>query len=72
MNLLNPLLNPTLCSRTFFATIPYHSLGTQAAEQKASSTKVQNQVICKGWLAMHNYSFIKGGSKDFWLVLGCT
>lgn len=42
----------------------------QAAEQKASNTKVQNhQVICKGWLAIHNYSFIKGGSKDFWFVL---
>jgi len=26
-------------------------------------------VIRKGWLALHNVSFIKGGSKDFWFVL---
>ena len=27
------------------------------------------QVIRKGWLSLHNISFIKGGSKDFWFVL---
>lgn len=27
------------------------------------------QVIRKGWLTLHNISFMKGGSKDFWFVL---
>jgi len=27
------------------------------------------QVIRKGWLQMHNLSFLKGGSKEFWFVL---
>jgi dynamin GTPase len=30
---------------------------------------VSLQVIRKGWLSLHNISFIKGGSKDFWFVL---
>jgi dynamin GTPase len=26
-------------------------------------------VIRKGYLTLHNISFMKGGSKDFWFVL---
>ncbi|KAJ8038664.1 Dynamin-1 [Holothuria leucospilota] len=28
-----------------------------------------NQVIRKGYLSLHNVSFMRGGSKDFWFVL---
>ncbi|XP_038063950.1 dynamin-1-like isoform X2 [Patiria miniata] len=28
-----------------------------------------NQVIRKGYMNMHNVSFIKGGSKDYWFIL---
>lgn len=41
------------------------------AQQKAEGgqrRKVQNQVIRKGWLALHNVSMLKG-SRDFWFVL---
>ncbi|XP_062586061.1 dynamin-1-like isoform X6 [Saccostrea cucullata] len=31
--------------------------------------QVTNQVIRKGYLTLHNISFMKGGSKDFWFVL---
>ncbi|XP_076454701.1 dynamin-1-like isoform X1 [Babylonia areolata] len=48
-------------------------IGFSNAQQKAESTsskrKMGNQVIRKGWLSLHNISFIKGGSKDFWFVL---
>jgi len=27
------------------------------------------KVIRKGWLALHNISLFKGGSKEFWFVL---
>ena len=26
-------------------------------------------MIRKGWLAMHNVSMLRGGSRDFWFVL---
>lgn len=41
----------------------------QKAESSSSKRKLGNQVIRKGWLSLHNISFIKGGSKDFWFVL---
>jgi dynamin GTPase len=28
-----------------------------------------NQVIRKGWLALHGRGFVRGGSQDFWFVL---
>ena len=43
-----------------------------SAQQKSDNQtkrKVGNQVIRKGWLTLHNISFMKGGSKDFWFVL---
>ncbi|CDW57121.1 Dynamin [Trichuris trichiura] len=48
-------------------------IGFANAEAKASATQRQknlgNQVIRKGWLTIHNISFMKGGSRDFWFVL---
>ncbi|KRZ30694.1 Dynamin [Trichinella pseudospiralis] len=48
-------------------------IGFANAEAKASAVqrqkKLGNQVIRKGWLTIHNVSFIKGGSRDFWFVL---
>ncbi|KAK6979488.1 dynamin-1 [Biomphalaria glabrata] len=47
-------------------------IGFANAQQKSENTnkrKLGNQVIRKGWLSLHNISFIKGGSKDFWFVL---
>lgn len=35
----------------------------------ASKRKVGNQVIRKGWLALHNISMFKGGKTEFWFVL---
>ncbi|XP_055331611.1 dynamin-like isoform X2 [Paramacrobiotus metropolitanus] len=31
--------------------------------------KIGNQVIRKGWMAIHNFSIMRGGSKEFWFVL---
>ena len=47
-------------------------IGFARAQDKSESTakrKVGNQVIRKGWLTLHNISFMKGGSKEFWFVL---
>ncbi|CAL1539543.1 unnamed protein product [Lymnaea stagnalis] len=47
-------------------------IGFANAQQKSENTnkrKLGNQVIRKGWLSLHNVSFIKGGSKDFWFIL---
>lgn len=47
-------------------------IGFANAHNKAENKerkKVGNQVIRKGYLTLHNISFMKGGSKDFWFVL---
>lgn len=48
-------------------------IGFANAEAKASASQrsknLGNQVIRKGWMCIHNISFMKGGSKDFWFVL---
>ncbi|XP_076092252.1 dynamin-1-like isoform X8 [Mytilus galloprovincialis] len=47
-------------------------IGFAKAQDKSENTakrKVGNQVIRKGWLTLHNISFMKGGSKEFWFVL---
>ncbi|VDM40625.1 unnamed protein product [Toxocara canis] len=47
-------------------------IGFSNAEAKASSSQTKktlgNQVIRKGWLSVHNISFVRG-SKDCWFVL---
>ncbi|KAF6035991.1 dyn-1 [Bugula neritina] len=48
-------------------------IGFANAQQKTdpsqSQRKLGNQVIRKGWLQLHNVSFLKGGNKEFWFVL---
>ncbi|XP_052789623.1 dynamin-1-like isoform X2 [Mya arenaria] len=41
----------------------------QKSDPSTTKRKVGNQVIRKGWLTLHNISFMKGGSKEFWFVL---
>ncbi|XP_067662748.1 dynamin-1-like isoform X2 [Haliotis asinina] len=41
----------------------------QKSESQVNKKRLGNQVIRKGWLTLHNVSFMKGGSKDFWFVL---
>jgi len=43
------------------------STATQNAEK--TGRKLGNQVIRKGYMAIHNISMIKGGSRDYWFVL---
>uniref|UniRef100_K1PNT7 dynamin GTPase n=1 Tax=Magallana gigas TaxID=29159 RepID=K1PNT7_MAGGI len=45
----------------------FYCSADQAVRQERK--KVTNQVIRKGYLTLHNISFMKGGSKDFWFVL---
>jgi len=43
---------------------------TQKSESVTKDNKKPgNQTIRKGWLALHNVSVLKGGSKEFWFVL---
>jgi dynamin GTPase len=47
-------------------------IGFANAQQNSDVTskrKVGNQVIRKGWLALHNISMFKGGKTEFWFVL---
>lgn len=43
----------------------------QSATQNAEKTgrKLGNQVIRKGYMAIHNLGIMKGGSRDYWFVL---
>jgi len=43
----------------------------QASTQNAEKTgrKLGNQVIRKGYMAIHNLGIMKGGSRDYWFVL---
>ena len=43
------------------------STTTQNAEK--TGRKLGNQVIRKGYMAIHNLGLMKGGSKDYWFVL---
>ncbi|XP_071820427.1 dynamin-1-like isoform X2 [Apostichopus japonicus] len=38
-------------------------------EKKKLGNQSAPKVIRKGWLSMHNISFMRGGSRDFWFVL---
>ncbi|ESN97715.1 hypothetical protein HELRODRAFT_101987 [Helobdella robusta] len=46
-------------------------IGFANAQQRSEvvKKKTTNQVIRKGWLALHNISMFKGGHKEFWFVL---
>lgn len=41
----------------------------QQSSENKNKQKISNQVIRKGWLALHNISMFKGGKSDFWFVL---
>merc|ERR1719167_1540246 len=43
----------------------------QSVNQNAEKTgrKLGNQVIRKGYMAIHNLGIMKGGSRDYWFVL---
>lgn len=41
----------------------------QQGSENVNKRKVGNQVIRKGWLALHNISMFKGGKTEFWFVL---
>ena len=43
----------------------------QSTTQNAEKTgrKLGNQVIRKGYMAIHNLGIMKGGSRDYWFVL---
>merc|ERR1740123_611948 len=45
--------------------------GAQSVTQNAEKTgrKLGNQVIRKGYMAIHNLGIMKGGSRDYWFVL---
>lgn len=45
------------------------SAEAKAASSQGGKKNLGNQVIRKGWMCIHNISFIKGGSRDFWFVL---
>ncbi|XP_060069799.1 dynamin-1-like isoform X1 [Ylistrum balloti] len=60
------------CQLAYMNTNHEDFIGFANAQNKTENTqrkKVGNQVIRKGWLTLHNISFMKGGSKDFWFVL---
>ena len=46
-------------------------LSASTATQNAEKTgrKLGNQVIRKGYMAIHNVGLMKGGSRDYWFVL---
>lgn len=41
----------------------------QQSSENPNKRKMSNQVIRKGWLALHNISMFKGGKAEFWFVL---
>merc|ERR1712106_998275 len=45
--------------------------GAQSVSQSSEKTgrKLGNQVIRKGYMAIHNLGIMKGGSRDYWFVL---
>merc|ERR1719419_1258820 len=57
----------------FIGFAKYDDLSAGAQNQTQNSEKagrkLGNQVIRKGYMAIHNLGIMKGGSKDFWFVL---
>ncbi|CAK8674553.1 unnamed protein product [Clavelina lepadiformis] len=62
------------CELAYINTNHEDFIGFANASQKGvdrgtKKKSVGNQVIRKGWLNLHNVSFIKGSSKEFWFAL---
>nr|CAB3239213.1 dynamin-1 [Phallusia mammillata] len=49
--------------------IGFANASQKGVDRGTKKKVVGNQVIRKGWLTMHNLSFIRGGSKEFWFTL---
>nr|XP_039270524.1 dynamin-1-like isoform X3 [Styela clava] len=49
--------------------IGFANASQRGVDRGTKQKSVGNQVVRKGWLSLHNVSFMKGGSKDFWFVL---
>lgn len=49
--------------------IGFANASQRGVDQGTKKKTVGNQVVRKGWLNLHNISFMKGGSKDFWFIL---
>merc|ERR1719411_751526 len=49
--------------------IGFANASTQTQSAEKTGRKLGNQVIRKGYMAIHNISMIKGGSRDYWFVL---
>nr|XP_026693158.1 dynamin-1 isoform X7 [Ciona intestinalis] len=52
-----------------FANASQKGVDRGAKKKSVGNQKFGKEVIRKGWLTMHNLSFIKGGSRDFWFTL---
>ncbi|XP_071801867.1 dynamin-1-like isoform X1 [Asterias amurensis] len=52
-------------------TTSSNNANTQKAQRSVTNqlSSAHHQVIRKGYMNMHNISFMKGGSKDYWFVL---
>ncbi|XP_071948137.1 dynamin-1-like isoform X2 [Antedon mediterranea] len=49
--------------------IGFANAQNKANRRTGEKKSVGNQVIFKGWMSLHNISFMKGGSRDYWFVL---
>ncbi|XP_076821288.1 dynamin-1-like isoform X4 [Clavelina lepadiformis] len=49
--------------------IGFANASQKGVDRGTKKKSVGNQVIRKGWLNLHNVSFIKGSSKEFWFAL---
>ena len=47
----------------------FHSASTTTQNSEKTGRKLGNQVIRKGYMAIHNLGIMKGGSRDYWFVL---
>jgi len=49
--------------------IGFANASAKGVDSGPKKRTVGNQVIRKGWLTLHNLSFFKGGSSEFWFTL---
>ena len=54
--------------KSFYVFIFYSAQSTTQNAEK-TGRKLGNQVIRKGYMAIHNLGIMKGGSRDYWFVL---
>lgn len=49
--------------------IGFANASSQTQNSEKTGRKLGNQVIRKGYMAIHNLGIMKGGSRDYWFVL---